>query len=192
MVCWREPRPYQTWHAQHWPTSAICKVKTVLGAERRGERKKQRNVQILLQVIIASWSHANGALVMMVLSKGNLEEFFSMHNARRPVARRRDATGEWIKVVVVDCIKKEKARARRGKFHAFLYSAAARPRFCCHPSPPGTFGTSNPGGSAAEVSSDHSQQGAPVGGPWDLSLEDPPVAPWMARRSKICLFHDSV
>lgn len=60
----------------------------------QSEREREKNVRILLQVIIASWSRANGALVMMVLSKGNLEEFFSIHNTRRPAARGCDAAGE--------------------------------------------------------------------------------------------------
>ena len=81
---------------RYWPTSAVCNKDSARCRKKR--RKKTRNVQILLQVIIASWSRADGALVIMVLSKGNLEEFFSIHNTRRPVARRRDATGEWIKL----------------------------------------------------------------------------------------------
>jgi hypothetical protein len=44
--------------------------------ETNRTKETRINVQILLQVITASWSRAYGALVMMVLSKGIEESIF--------------------------------------------------------------------------------------------------------------------
>lgn len=85
-VCWRKPMAYQTRHDGLRRSTQVPVLQS--------EKEREKNVRILLQVIIASWSRANGALVMMVLSKGNLEEFFSIHNTRRPAARGCDAAGE--------------------------------------------------------------------------------------------------
>lgn len=154
----------------------------VLQSEKK--ERERKNVRILLQVIIASWSRANGALVMMVLSKGNLEEFFSIHKHSSSSCAGVRCRWRIVGVVAVDMEIKRKRRAPGEKIPPFLYSAASGPPICCHPSPPDTFGPWARGGACRTqpTATTHSRARA-VGGPWDLRRVtrqwlEWAVAPW--------------
>lgn len=121
----------------------------------------------------------------MVLSKGNLEEFFSIHNTRRPAARGCDAAGElWELWPLIWKSRGRGARARREN-SALLVLCRIRSALCCHPSPPDTFGPWARGGACRTqpAATTHSRARA-VGGPWDLRRVtrqwlEWAVAPWV-------------